>query len=126
MTELLGGKILYFHEILGTNLTGKTGDTFSTMELNEKFTLEGRVAHAGQSARMLFLSLGKLPFLPASTFDISVPGRIPQRKKCCCKTTFLFCYRQLLLAESQLLLSTVKPQVWDLEIMSKELMRIDH
>lgn len=35
MTELLGGKVLYFHEILGTSLTGKTGG------LNEKFALEG-------------------------------------------------------------------------------------
>lgn len=84
------------------------------------------MAHAGQSARMLFLSLGKLPFFPASTFVISVPGRTPKRKKCHCKTAFSLSYRQLLLAESQLLLSTVKPQVWDLEILSEELMRIDH
>lgn len=75
--------------------------------------------NARQLARMLFLSLGKLSFLLASIFDISVPGRTLNRKKCHCKTAFSLSYRQILLAESQLLLSTVKHQVWDLEILSQ-------
>ena len=35
-------------------------------------------------------------------------------------------YGQLLLAELQLALSPGKPQVWDLEILSKAPMRMDH